>query len=229
MNLLWHKKGVKLYHGTAEEFCNDYPRADLLLTDPPYGQNLARSRMGAHRPHTAMTRGKLDRPGKPVPDNTRFAGSLKWDSAPADPLTILRLRGLSKYQVIFGGHLFGLPPNRGWLIWDKCHDADFAHCEMAWSNLDQPIRRIRHRWNGMIQEKGHREKRWHPCQKPQRVLDWILDFIPGIKSVADPYAGGGSTGLACLRRRLQCVMVEREEVNCGVIIERLEKEGRQWL
>lgn len=233
MKRVWHRRGISLYHGSAEAFVSsgarfdNGTRFDLCLTDPPYGQKLSRSNMG--KGDSKPLGPGLRNPGARSPQRTAFADLAKWDHEPANPLTIYLLCQLTIWQAIWGGHLFGLPPNRGWLIWDKAHSADFAHAELAWTNLDQPIRRLVHKWNGMIQHAGHREKRWHPCQKPQRVLNWTLDFFPGIKTVCDPYAGGGSTGLACLSRGLKCVMVEREEANCAAIIERLETEGKQWL
>lgn len=213
---------VTLFHGDSEALIKHLPAYDLWLGDPPYGQGLQNSNMGKGRKHTKMT--GLNRPGLP-PDNTPFAAPVEWDDSPPPDWFFQAMMARTRWQAIWGGHLFNLPRSRGWVIWDKAHSRDFGHCEMAWTNLDQPMRRITHKWNGMLQEAGHKEKRWHIAQKPQRVLHFLLDMFRGVRTVVDPHAGGGSTGVACQRRGLFCTLIERDERNCEVIAKRLKKEA----
>jgi DNA modification methylase len=213
---------VTLYHSACEDVIGSLRAYDLWLADPPYGQGLHQSNMGRGRKPTKMT--GVNRPGY-SPGNTEFAAGAEWDEAPPPAELFTAMMRRTRKQVIWGGQYFQLPVTRGWLIWDKAHSLDFGHCEMAWSSLDQPLKRIVHKWNGMLQEAGHKEKRWHIAQKPQRVLNWILDMVPDVRTVIDTHAGGGSTGVACQRRGLICTLIEKDERNCEVIAQRLRKEA----
>jgi DNA modification methylase len=48
----------------------------------------------------------------------------------------------------------------------------------------------------------------HPNQKPLPLMRWLLDKLPPGGVVLDPFAGSGSTGLACLRTGRRFVGVE---------------------
>ncbi len=43
----------------------------------------------------------------------------------------------------------------------------------------------------------YKKKSYHPTQKPLEVMKWCLSFVPNIETVLDPFMGSGSTGIAC--------------------------------
>jgi DNA modification methylase len=106
-------------------------------------------------------------------------------------------------------------------VWDKVNgDNDFADCELAWTNLPKAVRRIKWMWNGMLR-KG-REERHHLTQKPLGVMEWAIDHLPAsVELVCDPYAGSGTTGVACVKRGLRFIGIEREVHHFETMVKRL--------
>jgi DNA modification methylase len=184
---------VTLYLGDSREILPTLGTVDAVVTDPPYGigESAAKNR----------TRGLLAKP-------TDY-GADDWDQEPAPAETIEWMRANSRWQIIYGGNYFSLPPTSCWLVWDKENTGDFADCELAWTNLPKAVRRLRWMWNGMLR-KG-REERSHLTQKPLGVMKWTLDHLPAdARLICDPFMGSGTTGVACVERGLQFIGVERE-------------------
>ena len=62
----------------------------------------------------------------------------------------------------------------------------------------------------------------HPTIKPLSVIEELL--IVSSKEnqiILDPFAGSGTTGLACKRLNRKCILIEKEEKYCNIIVERL--------
>lgn len=189
----------------------DLGQFDACVTDPPYG-------IGDNAAKIA-SRGKL---AKPVD-----YGEFDWDSQPASAEQIAAIRACSKYQIIFGGNYFDLPPSPCWLVWDKLNgDNDFADCELAWTNMPGAVRRIRWLWNGMLRaEKGARE---HPTQKPVGVMTWAIERLPGhCSSIADPFMGSGSTGVSCAMLGKRFTGIEVNERYFDIALRRITEAYRQ--
>ena len=89
--------GVTIYHGDCREILSQLPKADLLLTDPPYG-----IRYAAH----------------PIRSEKRLHEPKTWDDATVDGLYEL-IRHAGKTLVVWGGNYYALPPSRGWFTWFK--------------------------------------------------------------------------------------------------------------
>lgn len=202
--------------GAATLYCGDMSlilpglQFDAIVTDPPYGigESAAKNR----------TRNN----GVKATDY----GDDDWDSEPCSPQQIAAMRSASKWQVIFGGNYFDLPPTSCWLIWDKENTGDFADCEMAWTNMPKAIRRVRWMWNGMLR-KG-REERFHLTQKPVGVMDWCLSHLPAdAKTVCDPFMGSGTTGVACVQRGLAFTGIEMSRKYFDIACRRIEAAERQ--
>ena len=200
-----------LYLGDCREILPTLGRVDAVVTDPPYGIGESAEKVAS--------RGKLATP--------RDYGAFDWDSAPCSQEQIDWMRTISRYQIIFGGNYFALPPSSCWLVWDKQNgDNDFADCELAWTNLQKAVRRIYWRWNGMIR-KGH-EERFHPTQKPLEVMRWCISHLPDdAGSILDPFMGSGTTGVACVSLGKRFVGVERDERYFGTACKRIEEAQRQ--
>ena len=63
--------------------------------------------------------------------------------------------------------------------------------------------------------------REHITQKPVPVMRWCLGMLPKGGMVLDPFAGSGSTGVACADLGLVFVGIEREEAYCRIAARRL--------
>jgi DNA modification methylase len=114
------------------------------------------------------------------------------------------------------------------LVWDKDNGTnDYADCEIAWTNLEKPIRKLTFRWHGMLTEPGcPKEYRDHPTQKPEPVMRWALLQAPdSVRTVLDPFMGSGTTLVACKRLGRVAVGIEREERYCEIAAERLRQEA----
>lgn len=200
-----------LYLGDCAAILPTLGRVDACVTDPPYGIGESAKKNN--------TRSTLASP--------RDYGTDDWDQQPAAPEVIRWMLDNSRWQIIFGGNYFDLPPTSCWLVWDKQNgDNDFADCELAWTNLPKAVRRIHWMWNGMLR-KG-KEERFHLTQKPLGVMEWTLGHLPAtVSTVLDPYAGSGTTGVACVKRRLHFVGIEREPHHFETMCERIRKAYAQ--
>ena len=179
----------KIYNMDCLEGMKQLPEffADLVLTDPPYGIGSAKNgKVGGEKLAPVKNYGKQE-----------------WDLNHVDKKYFDEMFRVSKNQIIFGGNYYidYLYNSSCWIIWDKEITGNFADCEMAWTSFNTAVRKIKHRWNGMLQEDmKNKEKRYHPTQKPLRVMEWIIKrYTKEGEIVLDPFAGSGTTLVACKR------------------------------
>ena len=199
---------VTLYHGDCLEHPEWWTGADVLVTDPPYG--LGKRMGGTHLHHQQW----------PLYQEQALGDGLIWDQkAPAE---VAKMPAHFQHSIIWGGNYFSLPPKRGWLIWDKQNRATpTGHAELAWTDLEQPIRTFDWNNEGFLNRKEPTRKE-HPTQKPIALMEWCLKFVPeGV--IADPFAGSGSTLVAAKLLGRHAVGVELEERYCEVAARRLSQ------
>jgi DNA modification methylase len=55
---------------------------------------------------------------------------------------------------------------------------------------------------------------------------WCLGFVDG-ETILDPYAGSGTTGVACIRTGRKSILIELEPKYCAIAVERMERELAQ--
>lgn len=162
-------------------------RVDAVVSDPPYGVSL---RTNFRERGCSNLCESNDYP--PV----------HGDDKPFDPAPWLSFPTV----ILFGANYYAdrLPASGQWLVWDKrdgiCVN-DQADAELAWvwgGNGTVP-RLFSHAWMGMVKASERDERRVHPTQKPVELMRWAMDRIgiPEGATVLDPYAGSGSTGVAC--------------------------------
>ena len=156
----------------------------------------------------------------------RDYGDSDWDDRRADQATIDQLLTLSRWQIIFGGNYFSLPPARCWLVWDKLRgDTDYADAELAWTNLDRSVRVKRYRWNGFLQEDmSNPEERTHPTQKPLSVIKWAIALAPDdCQTILDPFMGSGTTLRAAKDLGRRAIGIEINEAYCEIAAKRMSQ------
>jgi DNA modification methylase len=205
----YDQDGITLYLGDCREIL---PQLDVkvdLLTDPPYGIGEAAGKN--------KSRGLLA--------VSKDFGIDNWDDKPVSQDLIDSLISYSEKAIIFGGNYYKVPPSSCWLIWDKDNGAtDFADCEMAWTNLTIAVRRLKWRWQGMLQEDmANKEFRYHPTQKPLAVMKWCLSFLKDNNAILDPFLGSGTTALAAKILGRKCIGIKIEEKYCKIAVERLRQ------
>lgn len=201
-----------LYLGDCRDILPTLGKVDAVVTDPPYGIGEA---AGANK-----SRGVL------AP--ARDYGDDDWDNQPIAPELLGLVRSAARWQIIFGGNYYDCPPTSCWLVWDKENGAsDFADCELAWTNLNKAVRRIRYMWNGML--RAHGEPRGdHPTQKPIGVMKWAIGHVPEpAQTILDPFMGSGTTGVAAVQMGRDFIGIEREPKYFDIACKRIEDAQRQ--
>jgi site-specific DNA-methyltransferase (adenine-specific)/modification methylase len=201
-----------LYCEKAEFIVPTLAKVDALVTDPPYGIGEA---AGANK-----SRGNI------AP--ARDYGNDDWDNEPVSAELLDAIRAKAKWQVIFGGNYYDLPPTKCWLVWDKINgENDFADCELAWTNIPKAVRRLRFMWNGML--RAHGEPRGdHPTQKPIGVMKWCIEHLPAdVETILDPFMGSGTTLVAAVKLGKRGIGIERERKYFEIACRRIEQAYAQ--
>jgi site-specific DNA-methyltransferase (adenine-specific) len=191
-----------LYLGDCRDILPTLPKVDLVLTDPPYGIGFAASPTKWQR---------LD--GK-LPE--------EWDDEAPD--FIAEVLSIGESAMVWGGNYFALPPSRGWLSWFK-PDAppSMAHFEMCWTSFDMNARQL-----SCSISQTNPERVGHPTQKPLRLIEWCINLAPKTTStVADPFMGSGTTGVACANLGKTFYGIEREPKYFDIACQRIENAYRQ--
>lgn len=203
MKPYYEHAGITIFCGDCCDVLPQLVPADLVLTDPPYGINAARTRNSQQWGWTDFEITGWDAE-RPTADMIR---------------AVIAAGGLS---IIWGGNYFSdmLPVSSKWLIWDKCQkDFSLADAELAWCSWPGAVRRINYPRALALQDGKQ-----HPTQKPVAVMRWCLTFAPDAQTVLDPFAGSGSTLVAAKELGKQAIGIEIEERYCEIAAKRLSQE-----
>lgn len=196
-----------------------YKCIDLVLTDPPYG--IGESKKKRENNITA----KWKQPYK------KKHNIKNWDINRPDKFYFDEMFRTSKNQIIFGGNYFieFLYSTPGFIFWDKKNgDCDFSDGELAWTSFNRGLRKFSWLWNGFLKEKP--EPRFHQTQKPLNLFSWCLNNYsePGM-TIFDPFAGSGTTAIACLETGRNYILIEKENDYIDIINKRIaewKEQGR---
>lgn len=62
----------------------------------------------------------------------------------------------------------------------------------------------------------------HPTVKPAALIEWLTELVskPG-DTILDPFAGSGTTGLACVNKNRNVILIESDSTYCDIIMEKL--------
>jgi DNA modification methylase len=200
--------GIVLYCGDCLTILPELEpgSVDAVVTDPPYGIGKRLVLGGAGHSFDSLV----------------LSGADVWDKKPSRE-TLQLLLSFGTVQIIWGGNFFELPPCDMPLCWDKVrpNQKNLSDWEYAWTSLVGRARKFAYCANGGFVAK---EDRQHPTQKPVAVMEWCLGFTPTSGTVADPYMGSGTTGVACLRTGRRFIGIEISEEYCEIAANRLRKE-----
>ena len=78
-------------------------------------------------------------------------------------------------------------------------------------------------WNINQVKNVSKDKSSHPCQMPLEVMENIIKLIPEGKLIVDPFAGSGTTLLACKKLGRSFVGIEISPEYVEIIKQRLDK------
>jgi len=186
--------GITIYHGDCREIVPMLGQFDLLLTDPPYGINIA---------------------ANPVRQKHE---KQDWDASVPPAWVVPMLIDAAEWQIVWGGNYFGLPAQQCFLAWDKQQPEDFslAMLEQAWTNLKGPAK--------MFRKSVLSYPKTHPTEKPVELMQWCISRAGDVQTILDPFAGSGTTGRAAKDLGKSAVLIEREEKYCEIAAQRLSQE-----
>lgn len=183
-------------------------RFDAVVTDPPYGIDYGRA--GGF----SATHGW-----------GQWRENVAWDAERPTREAFKAILACSKEQIIWGGNYFAdlLPPTMRWLSWDKGQrDFSLADFELAWTSQQKAARAFEY-----ARGKAVKDGKVHPTQKPVALMEWCLGFLPDAKTVLDPYAGSGTTLVACQRLGRSGTGIERDPDYFEAMCRRVDEAARQ--
>lgn len=235
---------VTLYHGDCREV-TEWLEADLLVTDPPYGigwKNHGVSRTafkdrvagdfnGRHRDHKQIANDKTT--------EVRDAALVMWGDRPALVFGALKMppapgtRQVAVYvKPLDAGSLTGTANLRRDVeaIYVIGHGEDWERRPTegpSRASLPQHLRPPSKwrssvfvtRWRLAGTSAGLAATSGHPHAKPTDVLAELIELHSG--TVADPFAGSGSTLVAAKQLGRRAIGVELDEAFCEVAAKRL--------
>jgi DNA modification methylase len=68
-----------------------------------------------------------------------------------------------------------------------------------------------------------KDKTNHPCQMPLEVMKRIIGLLPEGFIIVDPFAGSGTTGLACKELGREYILIEISPEYCKIANKRIDK------
>lgn len=193
-------ESVTLYLGDSREI-TEWAGADVLVTDPPYG-------IGWHLPTSPSALNG----GRP------HAGIIADESTAARD-DRLATWGSERPAVVFGSPLAALPRGaRAVLVWRKPPDTGYFGSVAGWRR-DWEAVYLLGKWpnaaaarSGIIETRGGMTGylNGHPHAKPVDLMVALMHHVPP-GSIADPFAGSGTTLVAAKQLGRQSIGVEIDE------------------
>jgi len=196
---------VTIYHGDCREILPQLDvKVDLVLTDPPYGNNYKSGHEGT-LPREIF--------------GNRDTELRDWMIALLGDIPAL----------IFGTWKIQRPKEtRALLIWDTLGALGMGDLSIPWKPSHQEIYVIGRGFEGKrtsdvlsyppVQSSAWRGRK-HPHEKPVPLLKDLLQKSPAGLTL-DPFMGVGSTLVACIELNRKCIGIEIEEKYCEIAANR---------
>lgn len=188
---------AELWLGDCLDVLPELGVVDAVVTDPPYGIGIA---------------------ANPVRQKHEKAD---WDKCAPNEAVLSALLAVSRWQVIWGGNYFDLPPSQCFLVWDKLQPYNFslAMCEQAWCSKPGPAKIYRQAVTSYSKQ--------HPTQKPVELMAWCIQHIGDVVSICDPFMGSGTTGVAAIQLGRKFIGIEKDLKYFDIACKRIEQAQAQ--
>ena len=198
-------------------------KADLCLTDPPYGMNYQSGR-------------RKEKHNKIIND-----AELSWLPEFSRRLRLICNQNIHLYIFsswhrieIFKSLLQQNFNIQNILIWHKNNHGsgdlknDYAPQYEMILLLNTGKRQLRGRRDSNILKFKRVKTEDHPTQKPVYLCEYLItkSTKPG-QIIIDPFLGGGSTAVACENRKRRWIGIEKEEKYCEIAARRIEAAASQ--
>ena len=202
---------MRLINGCCMDFmrgCRD-GEFSLACVDPPYGIGMDGQ---------CESKSATGRQYRPAYEKKG------WDSAIPVQAYFDDLMRVSGQQIIWGGNLFPLPVNRGWIFWYKMqNDLCMGDGELAWTSFDKVIRQFSLHRTHLWQEKPI-----HPTQKPVALYRWLFqNYAKAGDRILDTHVGSASSFIAAWEKGFEIVGCELDGDYFDAAVARIEKAMQQ--
>jgi site-specific DNA-methyltransferase (adenine-specific) len=201
---------IRLINGDCLEYMRGLPDKcfELAIVDPPYGVDIG----------NGLGIGKGKQHG--------FKRDREWEYKAPTQEYFDQLFRVSKVQIIWGANHYHLPISKGWIFWDKCvpSGVTFSDGELAWTNLDQALRKITIPHSGFTAT----ENKIHPTQKPVRLyLQLLHNYAKEGDRILDTHGGSMSSVVACHEKgfAITCCELDADYYDAGLA--RVQKAMQQ--
>lgn len=192
-----------LYLGDCRDILPTLPKVDLVLNDPPFG-------VGNFVQVTGNVRGEL----------------VTWNESAPSADVFDEIRRIGRHQIIWGANYFNcFDADGGAIVWVKNQPMpNFSKAEFAICSFWKKTELIELTWTNFVNSKESE----HPCERPVLLYQKCLEFAPKTTStVADPFMGSGTTGVACANLGKTFYGIEREPKYFDIACQRIENAYRQ--
>jgi DNA modification methylase len=210
---VYEKEGVTLYHASCEDILlqliQDGIRVDAVVTDPPY--NVGFKYTGAIR-------------------DDRKDDYREWCRQ-----WFTQLKKVCSGPIAFTPGIVNLPLwysiESPWWVACWWKPACMGNGKVGPNNWEPVLlygKKIIHNASSdviraPISTNEHKYSKGHPCPKPIKWATGLLKMlVPARSIVLDPFAGSGTTAIACLERGLKCICIESDSSYVDSIISRLD-------
>jgi len=204
----------------------DGKKADLLLTDPPYGMNLETDYDDIYDYIYYRNHPTSKRYLRKAHHYPRVIGDDK-DFNPSHLFEFFKIKEI----FLFGADYYCkyLPKGGSWIVWDKTggHDSLLksgfnSNFELIWSKTPHKRDIARITYKGVAGMKKEDGSRVHPSQKPVGLITWFFERYKG-EIVVDLYLGSGTTLIAAEQTGRICYGCEIDSHYIDVILDRYAK------
>ena len=222
-----------IIHGLAEVECKKWEDEsfDFFVTDPPFGENL--DKLTGKGPNVSGV--KYDDDPHKIMEMIRkvtkeLYRTLKPDRHMIMAFSMTHYEEVKKFLKDAGFHVDPTP-----LIWNKASGSTPANGEYFPYAYEPAFWCMKGRRGlnstacNMFTVKRVPEKhKLHPLERPQELLEAWVEAVsfPGEKG-GDPFGGGGSLMETCMTLGRDCVIVEKDETNYNVIVDRAIELGKK--
>jgi DNA modification methylase len=204
---------VTIYHGDALELADIVAKAQVMVTDPPYGIAYVSNQIGKFK-------------GRDIAgdDNTAARDAILsvWEGPAA----------------VFGSWKMPRPAGvKAILTWDKGEGVGMGDLSLPWRPNTEEIYILGEGWRGhrgssVIRDtsvvswtgNGRGPRRLHPTEKPVPLLQQIIAKAPDHPVVVDPFMGSGTTLRAAKNLGRRAIGIEVREDYCQVAAERCAQD-----